>query len=261
MKHSISHLSIPVFILAILLCWSSSANSSALDDRILVLPLVCNPDFELDAEDLWRTVLHGYMEGTSNIEVIPMEKVIEAMEGDTLRYDLLAFGEAMEWGQRLDADFVIMGEALGTEVSLQRMDPWTGESFGPYSAEDPLVAVRKLEIERWVYGRKLLSPPTDYHPPQIVDASDTITAWIHENGEYPPDAIISLKGCVANVAVTVSPEGVPIDIRIHHVDPEGYEFERAIAKALWSMRFEPAMIGDKVVHGMWISTVYISPTM
>jgi hypothetical protein len=248
-------------LIAGLALMSSTAMASGLKDRVLVLPPYVESDYEMDAESLWRTVYRGYADGLSEYEVIPLEKVIAAMEGDTVFCDLLAIDEGIVWGQRLDADYVIMVETHGQTVSIQRLDPWSTELFGPLIANHPLEAVRDLEPDRWVYGRQICALPDKYNPPQLHDANNVLTAWLHENGEYPPDAMIELQGCIASVAVSVSPEGVPIDVRIFSVDPQDYGFEVALIKVLWVMRFEPAKRGDKIVHGMWTSTVDISPTM
>ncbi len=248
-----------VLIVALIIAGLSPATASVLDDHILILPPYVNDGEPQPVGELWRTLHRGYSEGIVDVEVIPTERVIAAMEGDTLTFDLFALGEAMEWGQRLESDFVIMAEARDGQVLIQRLDPWTGELFGPEGAVHPFDAIRDLESERWVYGRNLRVPPQDYQPPQLAGANAKLTTWLHENHEFPQDALIELKGCSARVAVTVSPEGVPKDIRIYSVDLPDYGFEEAIAKALWSMRFEPAKRGDNVVHGMWISSVDISP--
>ncbi len=256
------HIRLPIVLLvAFAFLCAEVTSGSGLNDRIVILPPQVSAGYDGDTESLWRTIYRGYYDGVARIEVVPLPDVIAAMEGDTLCTDLVMFDDAMEWGQLFDADYVVMAETHGSRVVIQRIDPWTAELFGPIEADDALRAVRNLETDQWVYGRKLLPTPAGYFAPTLEHASSVITAWIHENHEYPPDAMIELQGCIASVSVSVSPEGVPLDIRIYSVDPKGFGFEEAIAKALWTMRFNPAKHGDKFVHGMWISTVDISPTL
>jgi len=250
-----------ILLAAIAFLYGGVTSASGIKDRLLVLPPQVSAGYDGDTESLWRTIYRGYYEGVARIEVVPLPDVIIAMEGDTLCTDLVMLSEAMEWGQRFDADYVVMAETHGSGVAIQRLDPWTAELFGPVEMDNALDAERNLETDQWVYGRNLLPTPNGYSAPELEHASSVITAWIHENREYPPDAMIELLGCLASVGVSVSPEGVPLDIRIYSVDSKGLGFEEAIAKALWTMRFYPAKRGDKFVHGMWISTVDISPTL
>jgi hypothetical protein len=250
-----------ILLFAISIFSGDMANASGIKDRLLILPPHVSAGYDGDTNSLWRTIYGGYEEGVARIEVIPMPDVIAAMEGDTLSADLVMLDDAIEWGQHFDADYVVMAETRGSRVAIQRLDPWTAELFGPVEADNALAAVRSFESDHWVFGRNLLPTPDGYSAPLLEHSSSAITAWIHENREYPPDAMIELLGCYASVGVSVSPEGVPLDIRIYSVDQKGFGFEEAIAKALWTMRFTPAHHGDKFVHGMWISTVDISPTM
>lgn len=59
------------------------------------------------------------------------------------------------------------------------------------------------------------------------------------------------------LAAVVSPEGVPLQVRVEKVAPEGYEFEKAAAKALWSLRMDPATLNGRPVHGFWRKIVRI----
>ncbi|MBS1260833.1 MAG: hypothetical protein MAG453_00149 [Calditrichaeota bacterium] len=236
-----------------------SAHASVLTDRLLVLPPHIGISSDFDTERVWRELVFAYDEGVHGVEVIPPDTVIRAMGGDTLRLDLLAIGEAMDWGRRLDADAVIQCESSGAVLLVQRLDPWTGASPGPVEAETARLAVRALARDRWLYGRGLLDPPQSYRAPALPHASERLSAWLHENREYPPDALIQLVEASATVEVAVSPQGVPLEVWIISVDPPRRGFEQAAAKAIWSMRFEPARVDGRAVYGMWEETVILSP--
>lgn len=247
-------------LVSLLIVASAVPAFAVLADRVLVLPpAVTNPDF--DTELLWRKILYAYSEGVQGVELIKPDEVVRAMGGDTLIIDLPAMDEAIDWGQKLDADAVVQIETQGSTLFIQRVDPWTTELTGPVSSDEPLSGIRRLESNRWVYGRGVLPDPAGYETPNMQNPGAQVTAWLHENQAYPPDALMALKEGMATVHVTVSPEGVPVEVRLLSADPTGMDFEEAIVKALWSLRYQPAALNGEPVYGVWKGTFTVSPTM
>ena len=260
--------------LLFVLLLSMASAGSAIDDRVLVLPPSVQSDPAAgDSRTLWYKLLDYYLVAMIDAAPVPAEDLIHAWTGDTLRFDFYDIDSAREWGETLQADAVILSEWHGSgetgTVSLQRLNLWSGEVTGPVEEPSIALALLKLSPDRFLCNTLLSEPrmmtnaegvASDvYQNPAFRDGDGAVHKYAHKHDVYPPDPLIQGISAVADVAVTVSHTGVPLEVKINYIQPPDMGFEEAFEKALWAVSYIPARWEEAAVNAVFRTKVRMYP--
>lgn len=265
-------------IVLLMLCGllSFAGPARAIDDRILVLPPTLHSSSDAGGVGwLWGRSITLYREAVLNASPIPQQDQLALWTGDTLRIDFYDVEAAREWGQQFEADVVVLlewGSDLSSgrrQVSMQRIDLWSGEVSGPVELPTLELAIAALEADRFVYDteftpvRQLLLdagfPETAYSSPTFSQGLDAVHDYAHQSRTYPPDALIQGIVGTADIEVTISRVGVPIQVKLLKVSPQYQDFEAAFEKALWAVSYTPAQWQGKAVNSVLRTRIRMAP--
>ncbi|MDP8206405.1 MAG: hypothetical protein P9L92_07075 [Candidatus Electryonea clarkiae] len=243
-------------MLGLILIFSLPSFSVALDEVVLIIPPVLYAEncMESQEEPPWDQTIEVYNKAVLDVRPVKTLDLLQAWGGDTVRISTWSIDEAMEWGQALEVDRVIISEwscdKEQLRITVQSVDPWEGNATEPEEGTYLSEAIRKLENMKWIYGAISDLNLTGYQPPSIKGGPRAIHDYLHKTKTYPPEAAIQAVPARIDVNLIISGKGVPIQVNPPIVTPSDWLFEKPVEQALWALRYAPATIDGKAVIGI-----------